>query len=49
MTMNAGSNNGTPNGGQKHNFKYYDVDGLGTIPEKVRKNIFSDLFLVFIQ
>lgn len=39
MTMNTGSNNGTPNGGQKHNFKYYDVDGLGTIPEKVGKSL----------
>jgi hypothetical protein len=30
------SNTGTPIGGQKNSFKYYDVDGLGTIPEKVR-------------
>ena len=27
----------TPVGGQKNSFKFYDVDGLGTIPEKVRK------------
>ena len=37
MTGGNQSNNGTPiGGGHKNNFKYYDVDGLGTIQEKVK-------------
>ena len=32
--INNVANNGL-NGGVRNNFKYYDVDGLGTIPEKV--------------
>jgi len=51
--MNTGSNNGTPNGGQKHNFKYYDVDGLGTILEKVGKSLIyhksGHLWLILVR
>jgi len=36
MNGGMGSNSGTPSAGPKSNYKYYDMDGLGTIPEKVR-------------
>ena len=48
MTAHTAPNTPGPtnvnNGGVRNNFKYYDVDGLGTIPEKVGKKSIATNF-----
>ena len=43
--MNSKLMSSSPNNILRNNFKYYDVDGLGTIPEKV--SVLSWLLLIF--